>query len=318
MSNLPRQPVHSEHDERQRRARVGVLYGVLAYGAWGVVPLYFKAVSSVPAMQVLMHRIVWSVVLLSLLMLLRKQWGVARAALRHRRTAATLLLSSVLIAINWFVFIWSVENDRVLEASLGYFINPLVNVLLGFIFLGERMRKLQVLGVALATIGVAVQTWLVGSLPLVSLVLAVSFGLYALLRKTARVESLVGLTLETYILLPLALVYLAWIGAAGEGAFLAGSLRMDLLLVAAGVVTAVPLLWFAAAARRIQLTTMGFLQYLAPSGHLLCALWFGETLAWQRLLAFGFIWLAIILYSTDAALHRPRRRPRTGEAPMMD
>lgn len=318
MSKPSHQPTEADHAERQRRTRVGVVYGVLAYGAWGVVPFYFKAVSAVPAMQVLMHRIVWSVVLLSLLMLLRRQWGVARNALRHRRTALTLLASSVLIAINWFVFIWSVENGRVLEASLGYFINPLVNVLLGFVFLGERMRRLQTLGVVLAGVGVALQTYLVGSLPVVSLVLAFSFGFYALLRKTARVESLVGLTMETYVLLPFALAYLAYVEAQGRGAFLAVSLQLDLLLVAAGVVTAAPLLWFAAAARRIQLTTMGFLQYLAPTGHIFCALYFGEELPWQRLLAFCFIWLAVIVYSTDALLNRPRRRPKSGEAPMMD
>ncbi|MFG0252794.1 MAG: EamA family transporter RarD [Phycisphaerales bacterium JB038] len=304
--------------QRQQRARVGVVYGVLAYGAWGLVPIYFRAVSTAPALEVLMHRVAWSVVLLALLMFLRKQWGVAREALRHRRTILTLLLTSVLIAINWYVFIWSVEHERVLEASLGYFINPLVNVLLGFVFLRERLRRLQLLGLALAALGVAAQTYLVGSLPVVSLILATSFGMYGLLRKTARVESLVGLTMETTVLLPIALAYLIWVGARGEGMFLTQSWPMDALLVFAGVVTAVPLLWFAAAARRIQLTTMGFLQYLAPTGHLFCALYYGESLAWQRLLAFGFIWIALVVYSIDAAMNRPGRRARKGEAPLMD
>lgn len=307
----------ARHD-RDQRARLGVVYGVLAYAAWGLVPLYFKAVSSVPALEVLMHRILWSVVLLAILMLLRQQWGAARAALRNKRTVLTLLLTSLLIAVNWFIFIWAVEHGRVMEASLGYFINPLVNVLLGFVFLRERLRRLQTIGLSLALIGVAAQTYLLGSLPVVSLVLAGSFGLYGLLRKTARVESLVGLTMETIVLLPIALAYLLWLGVQGEGAFLQRSLEMDVLLVFAGVVTAVPLLWFAAAARRIQLTTMGFLQYLAPTGHLLCALAFGETLTWQRLLAFIFIWAALLIYSYDAARNRPGRRPRSGEAPLMD
>jgi chloramphenicol-sensitive protein RarD len=300
------------------RARLGVLYGLLAYGAWGMVPIYFKAVATVPALEVLMHRIAWSVVLLVVLMTVMRQWGTARNALRHRRTCLTLLATSILIAINWFVFIWSVEHERVMEASLGYFINPLVNVLLGFVFLFERMRPLQIVGIALAAIGVAIQTWLVGSLPVVSLVLAGSFGVYGLLRKTARVESLVGLTLETTLLLPIAVAFLVYVGVRGEGALFAQSWRMDGLLIFAGVVTAVPLLWFAAAARRVQLTTMGFLQYLAPTGHMICALYYGETLDWQRLLAFGFIWVALVIYTFDAALHRPGRRAKSGEAPLMD
>jgi chloramphenicol-sensitive protein RarD len=303
---------------RQERARAGVIYGILAYGAWGLVPIYFHAVSSVPALEVLMHRVAWSVVLLSVLMFLRRQWGTAWAALRHRRTLLTLLLTSLFIAINWYLFIWTVEHDRIMESSLGYFINPLVNVLLGFVFLRERLRRLQILGLALAALGVATQTYLLGSLPVVSLVLAGSFGMYGLLRKTARVESLVGLTVETTILLPIALSYLIWAGVMGRGAFLTHTPGMDVLLVLAGVVTAVPLLWFAAAARRIQLTTMGFLQYLAPTGHLFCALYYGETLEWQRLLSFGFIWIALVIYSIDAAMNRPGRRPRKGEAPLMD
>jgi len=297
-------------DAIRRQARAGVAYGLAAYAWWGLVPIYFKAVVFVGALEVLAHRVVWSVVLLSLLMLFQRRWRAALEVLRSPRTALTLAGTTVLIASNWFVFIWAVGHDRVLESSLGYFINPLVNVLLGFVFLGERLTRWQSASVLLAGAGVAYLTLSYGRFPWIALVLAGSFGVYGLLRKTAPVGSLVGLTVETSLLCPLALGYLVWLRARGDAAFGAGSVGVDVLLALAGVVTAVPLLWFASAARRLRLATVGFLQYLAPTGHfLLAVLTFGEPFTRTHLVSFACIWTALAVYSIDTA-RGPTRQPR--------
>lgn len=289
-------------------ARTGVLFGIAAYSFWGLVPVYFKAVAKVSTWEVLAHRVVWSVVFLLLLTALRHNWGTLHATLRQPRTLRTLLLSTLLIGGNWFGFIWAVGHDQVMQASLGYFINPLVNVLLGFIFLRERLRRWQTLSVVLAGLGVVYLTVTAGAFPFLGLGLAFSFGFYGLLRKLAPVDTLTGLTIETALLLPAAVAFLAWQIRAGHASFTAVSRELDLLLMAAGLVTAIPLLWFAAAARRLTLATLGFLQYLAPTGHLLLALYFGEPLRPAMLVAFGFIWAALALYTADTVLHaRPRR-----------
>lgn len=281
---------------------MGALYGVAAFGFWGLVPIYFKAVSSVRAWEVLAHRVIWSLVFLLLLIAVLRNWRHTRAVLRSRRTLLTLAVTTVLIAVNWYTFIWAVANDQVMQASLGYFINPLVNVLLGFVFLRERLRRWQSLSVLLAAVGVAFLTVSRGHFPIIGLVLAFSFGFYGLLRKTARVEALVGLTVETALLFPLALAFLVFLLLRGEAAFWYESRAVDLLLIAAGLVTAVPLLWFAAAARRLRLATLGFLQYLAPTGHfLLAVLAYGEPFGRSELVAFTCIWTALLVYSIDAA-----------------
>jgi chloramphenicol-sensitive protein RarD len=310
--------------------RTGVLYGVAAYGAWGLIPLYFKAVSSVPALQVLAHRVVWSLALLVPLVVWLGRLRALRDAFRTPRALLTLVLTAVLVASNWLVFIWAIQHQLVLQASLGYFINPLVNVLLGRVFLGERLRPWQVVSVALATIGVGylaiaglsdaapaadggALVTLVHRFPLVALVLAGTFGFYGLLRKTAQVDGLVGLTVETAVLTPAALAFLLVVTAGGTGAFAAGSLQLDGLLMLAGAVTALPLLWFAIAARRLRLTTMGFLQYLAPTGHFLCGLAFGEPLRPAYLVTFAFIWAALAIYTADLVrMRRAALRVRTG------
>ncbi len=284
-----------------------MLYGLMAYGMWGLVPIYFKAVAAVPPLEVLAHRIVWSVVILCAVLVAQRRLGAALAALADPRTRRVLALTTVLIAVNWFIFIWAVANDRVLEASLGYFVNPLVNVLLGLVFLRERLSRPAVAAVVLAVVGVAIQTGVTGRLPLVSLVLAASFGFYGLLRKTATAGAVVGLTVETVLLLPAALVWLAWQASRSGMHFLAGDLSLDLLLVAAGVVTALPLLAFTGAARRLRLSTLGFLQYLAPTGQfLLAVLAYGEPFDRGRLLGFAFIWIALVVFSADR-LRRARR-----------
>jgi chloramphenicol-sensitive protein RarD len=282
------------------------VYAVGAYGLWGVFPLYFKAIKSVPPLEVLAHRIFWSLLFLLVLMAWRGGLRATRAALRSPRALAYLSVTTLLIASNWLVFIWAVANNHVLEASLGYFINPLVNVLLGFVFLRERLRPVQTVSVLLAAAAVTYMAAGAGNFPAVALFLAGTFGAYGLLRKIAPVEALVGLTVETGLLTPLALGYLVVQLARGEAMFGGQSTALNILLPLAGVVTATPLLWFAQAARRLRLATMGFLQYLAPTGHfLLAVLAFGEPFTAQHLITFGCIWTALALYSVDAWRSRP-------------
>jgi chloramphenicol-sensitive protein RarD len=285
--------------------RKGLAYGLAAFGMWGLVPLYFKAVASVPALEVLAHRIVWSVIILVPLVLWQRQWPDVRRVLREPRELGVLALTTLLIAINWFLFIWAVANDRVLEASLGYFINPLVNVVLGLVFLGERLSRPAKAAVVLAGVGVAVQVVMVGALPWIALALAFSFGLYGLLRKTAPVGSVVGLTVETTFLMPLAVGYLFWARHTGGLYLGTGDPTLDVLLVLAGVITALPLLCFTRAARLLPLSTMGFLQYLAPTGHfLLAVLVYSEPLTAAQMATFGFIWLALVIFTVDQTRSR--------------
>lgn len=278
-----------------------MLYAIGAYGLWGIFPIYFKAVKDVAPLEVLAHRILWSAVLLVLLMLLRRDLGSVMQALRRRRTLAVLATTTALIAGNWLVFIWAVGHDRLMQASLGYFINPLLSVLLGFLFLRERLRRWQTVSVLIAAAGVAYLTISLGELPGVALFLASSFAFYGLLRKVAPVEAMAGLTAETSLLAPAAAAFLAYQIWHRQAAFGGGSLRLDGLLLSAGVITATPLLWFTEAARRLRLTTIGFMQFIAPTGHFLLALAYGEPLTRSYGVAFAFIWTALAIYSVDAA-----------------
>lgn len=287
-------------DVNRDDTRRGVIYGIAAYGMWGLVPVYFKAVVEVPALEVLAHRIVWSALMLIPLALARGRRAQILRVLRDRRTLMVLTLTTVLIATNWFLFIWAVATDRVLEASLGYFINPLVNVVLGVAFLGERLSRPAAVAVALAAVGVAVQVAAVGSLPWIALTLAFSFGLYGLLRKTASVGSVAGLAVETSLLMPVAVGFLAWARHTGGLYLGTGHTGTDVLLVLAGLVTTLPLLCFTSAARRLPLATLGFLQYLAPSGQfLLAVLVYGERLTTAHLVTFGCIWIALAIFTAD-------------------
>lgn len=280
---------------------LGVLYGVSAYLWWGLVPIYFKAVSEVPAWEVLAHRVVWSFGLLLVLLLAQHDWPAFRKAWVSRRILVTLGVTTLLIAANWLLFIWAVEEERVVDASLGYFINPLVNVALGMAFLGERVEKWKAASVALALAGVIWLTILHGKLPWLSLSLALTFGVYGLLRKKVPVGALPGLAVETALLTPLALGYLVLAGAGGTAVF-GSAWRISLLLAFSGVVTAVPLLWFAGAARRLQLATLGFLQYLAPTlQFLLAVLLYGEPFRPAKAAGFAFIWAGLSLYAIKAA-----------------
>lgn len=286
----------------RREQRLGVIYGAAAFGWWGVAPFYFKALDQVAPTEILAHRIVWSLVSLALLLAIQGRLGSTWGLARDRRTLLTMALTACLITVNWGVFIWSIAVERLVEASLGYFINPLVNVLLGFVFLRERLRPLQWAAVGLAAAGVGWLTLGHGGVPWIALVLAGSFGLYGLLRKTAKPSGVPGLAIETALLLPVAVVYLLWLEGRGTLAFGHTGTGTLLLLLAAGPVTALPLVWFAEGARRLRYATMGFLQYLAPTGQLLVAvLAFGEPFGQDRMVAFGFIWCGLFLYSLDTA-----------------
>ena len=289
------------NESSRSESTVGVAYGMAAYLWWGLVPIYFKAVAQVPAMEILVHRVVWSVVLLAMLMRIYRRWPTAWAAVKDRQVRLTLVGTTTLIAINWFAFIWAVASGQVLQASLGYYINPLVNVVLGFVFLRERLRPVQGFSVLLAAAGVAYLTVSYGTVPWLALLLAGSFGFYGLLRKTAKVDSLVGLMLETLLLAPLMLGYLVYIVATGQSVFVNGPLTLTLLLPLGGVITALPLLWFANAARRLRLATLGLLQYIAPSGQFLLAVAaYGETFTRAHQVSFICIWTALTIYSVDA------------------
>ncbi|MBF8780675.1 EamA family transporter RarD [Pseudomonas fulva] len=280
--------------------RRGYLLGLAAYIIWGSFPLYFKAIQSVPATEIIVHRVLWSALFGSLLLAAWKHPGWWRELREHPRRLAILALSGSLIAGNWLTYVWAVNNGRMLEASLGYYINPLVNVLLGMLLLGERLRRLQWLAVLLAVLGVVQQVWQAGSLPWVSLVLALSFGFYGLIRKQAPVAALPGLVVETWMLVPLACAWLLLHPAAStaQASFYGSSEAW--WLIAAGPVTLIPLVCFNAAARHLPYTTLGFLQYLAPTLVLLQALWlFDEHLSASSLVAFMFIWAGLVVYSVD-------------------
>nr|WP_157175812.1 EamA family transporter RarD [Sphingomonas prati] len=287
-----------------RTARIGALCGIGAYVSWGLLPLFLKLLVGVPPVQILAHRVLWSVLLLVVIVTVVRGWGAVRTACRSRRTLLLLCASAVLIAVNWLVYIWAVVNGHVLEASLGYFINPLVNVAIGVAVLGERLRPVQMVAVAIAAVGVAVLALSGTGALWISIMLALSFGTYGLVRKVVAVDALAGLTLETALLAPIAAGVLAWAALGGDAPFGAPAFgqsgRIDMLLMTAGVVTALPLLMFAAAARRMKYATLGLFQYIAPSLQFAEAVWlFGEPLRTVHLVTFGLIWAGCALYAVD-------------------
>lgn len=287
--------------------RIGVLYGIGAYLAWGVIPIYFKQLTSVDPLEVLAHRVIWSLAFLSVLLQIKGGWPVVFSAFRSRRTVISIVATTALIACNWYTFIWAVIHDRVVEASLGYYINPLVSVLLGFVFLRERMRPLQWVAIAIAAGAVAFLTYRLGKPPVVSLILAFSFGLYGLLRKISSIGALPGLAIEVAFLSPIAVGLIVLWSQRGELMFLHESTKLDLLLAAGGVVTAVPLLWFANAARRLRLSTIGLMQYMAPTLQLvLGAAIYDEPTTRAHWITFGCIWTALAIYTSDALALRRR------------
>jgi chloramphenicol-sensitive protein RarD len=280
--------------------RRGLALGLSAYAIWGVLPVYFKAIDHVSAGEIVAHRIVWSLLFLALLATLWGRWPGIRAALATPRVAMTLALTALLIGINWLVWIHAVVSGHVLEGSLGYYLNPLVNVVFGVFLLKERLTRLQVVAVFLAGAGVAVLAAGASGAIWISLTLAASFASYGFLRKVAPVDSIEGLAIETALLTPIALGWLAYLQGLGESGFLAGDSQTDLLLLAGGVITAVPLLLFTAAARLLPYSTLGFLQYVAPSTQFLLAVTvYGERFTFAHALCFGAIWTALAIFAFE-------------------
>ncbi|WP_136525037.1 EamA family transporter RarD [Geomonas ferrireducens] len=293
----------TEHTEltAAQKSRQGVIYGLAAYLCWGFFPVYFKSVKVVPPLEMVSHRIVWSLAFLLLLITWKGAWPGTIAVLKRPKSLVVLTITTILIATNWLVFIYAISIGEVLQSSLGYFINPLVNVLLGFLFLHERLERPQWISLGLATTGVLYLAIQHGAIPWLSLLLALSFGLYGLIRKMLHVEPLVGLTVETLLLMPVALFYLVHLNQKGTGIFLTHGSTLDILIPMSGVVTAIPLLLFAAAGKKLRLATIGFLQYITPTMHFLLAITlFGETFTHTHLISFMFIWAGLVLYSVHA------------------
>ncbi|TFH86836.1 EamA family transporter RarD [Billgrantia azerbaijanica] len=294
-----------------REAAQGVAFGLAAYVMWGCFPLFFALFEGVPAFEVLIHRIIWSCLFLVALITLMRRWAPIRLALAEPRRLGRVLGCALLIAVNWGLYIYAVETRQVFQASLGYFLTPLVNVALGMLVLRERMAALQGVAVTLAGAAIAIQLVLLGELPWISLTLAFSFGTYGLLRKQVPLDGLSGLFVETLLLLPLGLIALGGLAAAELSHFLGGT-RTTLLLMASGAITALPLLAFAGAARRLRLATLGFLMYLNPTIQFFIALLvFHEPLAPTLLASFTLIWVSLALYSWSAWQGRPRPSPST-------
>jgi len=280
--------------------RLGYLLGVAAYGIWGFFPIYFKLLEHIPALEIAFHRLIWSALFGLLLLSFWKHPGWLSELRQHPRRVLILVVSGALVASNWLIYVWAVNHGRILETSLGYYINPLINVLLGMVFLRERLRRLQWLALIFATLGVLQQVWQVGQLPWVSLALPLTFAAYGLIRKQAPIDALPGLVVETWLLLPLALIWLALHPAALSSQAQFWTSSQILYLIVGGPITLLPLVCFNTAARHLPYATLGFLQYLAPTLVMLLAVFlFNEPLAGGKLLAFIFIWIGLAIYSVD-------------------
>lgn len=295
-------PAPAPHGRRPAEANAaGLGYALLAYGSWGLFPLFWKQLAHIPALELVGHRVAWSCAAYLVLVVLRGRLGELRLALTDRATLRIIVPAALLVGANWLVFIYAVATDRVLHASLGYFLNPLVSIVLGMVFLGERLRRAQWMAVALAGVGVASLASLAEGIPWIGLVLALTFGGYGLLRKIAPVDGLMGATIESVLLVPIAAIYLGWLAFAGTGALGQLGVRTDLLLLTAGVITAAPLVWFANAARLLPLRTLGFMQYLAPTMQFaLAVLVFGEALTDVHIRGFALIWAAVAVFSVES------------------
>ena len=288
----------SFHGEKE--ARAGVFIGLLAYFMWGIFPVYFKWIASVAPLEVLGHRVVWAVPFGALIILARRQWPEVRRALVDRTMLAWLALAALCISTNWLIYIWAVQNDRIFETSLGYYINPLMYVGVGVALLGERLRRLQVVAVVLATFGVLFLTMSGGGFPWVALSLAGLFTAYGVIRKKIAIGAMPGLFIETLLLFPVAALWMTWLVATQQASLTAGDGSLSALLVLGGPVTVLPLLFFAIAAKRVTLTTIGFMQFLAPTLQFFTGLYYGEQLTTAHLVCFGSIWAAVLCFSIDA------------------
>ena len=285
-------------------AYTGLAAATTAYLIWGLSPIYWKSLAAVPAFEILMHRMIWSFIFLFPLVFFTGRRAAFKSAVTSPKVMLILLSTTLLVGFNWFLFIWAINSNHILQTSLGYYITPLVSVFLGMVFLKERLRRIQAGALALAAFAVGLMTIRYGHFPWVALSLAFSFGFYGLIRKTAPVGALVGLTIETMVLSIPAVIYLGYIDLLGKGSFMRVQTETDLLLAGAALMTALPLLLFTVGARLLTLSTIGFLQYMAPScTFLLAILVYNEPLARPQLVAFILIWTALILYSADSVIH---------------
>ena len=287
--------------------RGGIIFAISAYTMWGVAPLYFKLIDHVSADEILVHRVVWSTILLMAVVLMTKRWDNFITTIKQPKVVAKLTITATFLAVNWFLFIWAVNNDHLLDASLGYYINPLFSVALGVIFLGERLRPWQLVAVGLAFVGVLIQLIMIGSLPIISLALAGTFGTYGLLRKKMPLDSFVGLLIESLMMLPIALIYwLVFLKTQTTNMF-ENDMSLNVLLVCAGIVTTAPLLCFTAATKRMTLTALGFFQYIGPSiMFVLATFYYEEPLYFAKMITFACIWTALAIFSFDSIKARKR------------
>ena len=282
------------------KTATGLTFGILAFLIWGLLPIYFKLLEIVPPIEILAHRIVWGVLFLTLLLILFNQLEQLKEVILNKKTLTVLTLSSLLITANYLIFIWGVTHEKILETSLGYFISPLLNILLGFLFLKEKLSPVKWIAVLLATSAVAYQVFILGSVPWVALGLALSFGLYSMVRKTAPAAPLPGLMVESLVLLPVALGYLFWLGVAGKNHFTLQTIDTSVLLSLLGVVAIMPLILFSMAAQKLNLGTLGILQYIAPSlSFTVGVVLYSETVTQTQMVTFSLIWIALILFSWD-------------------
>ncbi|MHA7584897.1 EamA family transporter RarD [Vibrio harveyi] len=295
--------------EQQQRSRQGVLLAIGAYTMWGIAPIYFKSIAEVSPLEILSHRVIWSFFLLAALLHFGRHWRSVRDIIKNKTKMMFLVSTAILVGANWLIFIWAVNSNHMLDASLGYYINPLINVLLGMVFLRERLRKLQWFAVVLAACGVLVQLIVFGSVPVVAIALAMSFGFYGLLRKKVSVEAQTGLFIETLVMLPAAAIYLLFIASSPTSNMLDNPMQLNTLLIAAGVITTLPLLCFTGAATRLKLSTLGFFQYIGPSlMFLLAVLIYGEPFTSDKAITFAFIWGALVVFSFDGLRNNRKSR----------
>ena len=289
--------------QTRRKSASGVIYAGSAFLIWSLGPIYWKALAAVPPLEIILHRVVWAFIFLLVLIFLGRRWDELFRALKDLKILLMLSTTAVILGLNWWLYVWAINNNFVLQGSLGYYINPLVNVVFGVVFLKERLRPTQVLAVLLAGVGVVYLTISYGSFPWIAIALAASFGLYGLIRKVAPVGPLVGLSIETMLLSIPAAAYLIYLGVTGHGSFLRGSVRIDILLMGTSVLTAVPLTFFTAGAKRINLSTLGLLQYIAPTGiFLLAVFYYHEPFSSVQVWTFIMIWAALAIYSTDSVI----------------
>ncbi|MDC9596937.1 EamA family transporter RarD [Xenorhabdus anantnagensis] len=293
----------------------GILYALGAYLIWGLAPIYFKAIQYVPPDEIVSHRVIWSAFFMVLMLIVTRHWRQVWTVARQPKILLLLGITAFTITSNWLTYIWAVNNNHLLEASLGYFINPLVSVLFGMVFLGERFRRMQWIAVGLAFTGVLIQLWQFGSVPVVGLYLATTFAVYGLIRKKLGVDAQTGMLIETVWVFPVALTYLLFFTHSPTSNMLDNTYSLNLMLIAAGIITTVPLLLFTVAAAHLRLSTLGFFQYLGPTlMFLLATLVYGEEIGPDRLITFGFIWAALILFTLDA-LYTQRRLRKAARHP---